>query len=41
MVMAEQDDEWQDGRCCFRPESTVLIDAVNELREVGPALLAS
>ena len=39
MVLAEQDDEWQDGRCYFRPESMVLIDAVNELREVGPALL--
>jgi putative transposase len=39
MVLAEQDDEWQDGRCYFRPESMVLIDAVNELKEVGQALL--
>ena len=39
MVLAEQDDEWQDGRCYFRPESMAAIDAVNELREVGPALL--
>ena len=39
MVLFEQDDEWQDGRCYFRPESMVLIDAVNELKEVGQALL--
>ena len=39
MILAEQDDEWQDGRCYFRPESMMLIDAVIELREVGPALL--
>jgi hypothetical protein len=39
MILAEQDDEWQDGRCYFRPESTVLIDAVAEPEEVGPALL--
>jgi putative transposase len=39
MVLAEQDDEWQDGRCYFRPESMTLIDAVIEHEEVGPALL--
>ena len=39
MVLAEQDDEWQDGRCYFRPESMALIDAVTEPEEVGPALL--
>jgi putative transposase len=39
MVLAEQDDEWQDGRCYFRPESMALIDAVIEHEEVGPALL--
>ena len=39
MVLAEQDDEWQDGRRYFRPESMVLIDAVLDLKEVGPALL--
>ena len=30
MVLAEQDDEWQDGRCYFRPESMALIDATTE-----------
>jgi hypothetical protein len=39
MILAEQDDEWQDGRCYFRPESMVLIDAVAEPEEVGPTLL--
>jgi hypothetical protein len=39
MVLAEQDDEWQDGRCYFRPESMAAIDAVVERKEVGPALL--
>ena len=39
MILAEQDDEWQDGRCYFRPESMVLIDAVAEPEEVGPPLL--
>ncbi len=28
MILAEQDDEWQDGRRYFRPESMVLIDAL-------------
>ena len=39
MVLAEQDDEWQDGRCYFRPESMALIDAMTEQEEVTPALL--
>jgi putative transposase len=39
MVLAEQDDEWQDGRCYFRPESMALIDAVTEQEEEAPALL--
>jgi len=38
-VLAERDDEWQDGRCHFRPESLVLVDALAETEEVGPALL--
>lgn len=37
MVLAEQDDEWQDGRRYFRPETMALIDASPE--EVVPALL--
>ena len=28
MILAEQDDEWQDGRCYFRPESMAPIDAL-------------
>jgi transposase-like protein len=39
MILAEQDDEWQDGRRYFRPESMVLIDAAAEPEEVSPALL--
>ena len=39
MVLAEQDDEWQDGRRHFRPESMAAIDAVVERDEVPPALL--
>lgn len=39
MVLAEQDDEWQDGRCYFRPESMALIDAMVEREEEVPALL--
>jgi putative transposase len=39
MILAEQDDEWQDGRRYFRPESMALIDAVIEHREVEPELL--
>ncbi len=39
MVLVEQDDEWQDGRRYFRPESMALIDATAEQEEVAPALL--
>ena len=39
MILAEQDDEWQDGRRYFRPETMALIDAVSEAGEVGPALM--
>lgn len=37
MVLAEQDDEWQDGRRYFRPETMAAIDA--GLEEVAPTLL--
>jgi len=39
MILAEQDDEWQDGRRYFRPETMALIDARPEGEEVAPALL--
>ena len=39
MVLAEQDDEWQDGRRYFLPESMARIDAPATAEEVGPALL--
>jgi transposase-like protein len=39
MVLAEQDDEWQDGRRYFRPETMAAIDAVKDPEEVSPALL--
>ena len=39
MLLAEQDDEWQDGRRYFRPESMATIDASVESEEVGPTLL--
>ena len=39
MILAEQDDEWQDGRRYFRPETMALIDAVTEQEEETPALL--
>ena len=39
MIRAEQDDEWQDGRRYFRPETMALIDAITGPEEVGPALL--
>jgi transposase-like protein len=39
MVLAEQDDEWQDGRRYFRPETMALIDAVVDHEEVSPGLL--
>ncbi len=34
MILAEQDDEWQDGRRYFRPETMAAIDAVAD-EEVG------
>ena len=39
MILAEQDDEWQDGRCYFRPETMALIDVVAEREEEVPELL--
>jgi hypothetical protein len=39
MVLAEQDDEWQDGRRYFRPETMATIDTVLDHEEVGQALL--
>lgn len=40
MILAEQDDEWQDGRRYFRPETMAAIDA-GPVEEVTPLLLAS
>ena len=39
MVLFEQDDEWQDGRRYFLPESMARIDAVSATEEVSPTLL--
>ena len=39
MILAEQDDERQDGRRYFRPESMALIDAMSDQEEEAPALL--
>lgn len=39
MVLAEQDDEWQDGRRYFRPETMAAIDAVIDHGEVDQALM--
>jgi putative transposase len=42
MILAEQDDEWQDGRCYFRPETMTALDVPVQIEEVGqPLLLAS
>jgi putative transposase len=41
MILAEQDDEWQDGRRYFRPETMALIDAVTEQSETPELLMAS
>jgi hypothetical protein len=40
MILAEQDDEWQDGRRYFRPETLAAIDAVRT-EEVTLLLMAS
>ena len=40
MILAEQDDEWQDGRRYFRPETMALIDGPRA-EEVTPLLMAS
>ncbi len=40
MILAEQDDEWQDGRRYFRPETMAAIDAA-PAEEVTPLLMAS
>jgi len=29
MILAEQDDQWQDGRRCFRPETMAATDGVS------------
>ncbi|HSL34933.1 MAG TPA: IS256 family transposase, partial [Candidatus Limnocylindrales bacterium] len=39
MILAEQDDEWQDGRRYFRPETMAAIDAAAQPEEVAPPLL--
>lgn len=39
MILAGQDDEWQDGRSYFRTETTALIYAAVEHKEVETALL--
>ena len=39
MVLFEQDDEWQDGRRYFLPESMARIDTSATPEEVSPALL--
>jgi hypothetical protein len=40
-ILAEQDDEWQDGRRYFRPETLALIDAEPDVEEVPAMLMAS
>ena len=39
MILAEQDDDWQDGRCYYRPETMALIHAMAAHEEEAPALL--
>ena len=39
MILLEQDDEWQDGRRYFLPESMTGIDGRLLAKEVGLALL--
>ncbi len=39
MVLAEQDNEWQNGRRYFRPETLAAIDLVIDPEDVAPALM--
>jgi hypothetical protein len=39
MALAEQNDEWQDGRRYVRREAMAAIDAVTEPEEVSRGLL--
>jgi putative transposase len=40
MILAEQDDEWQDGRRYFRPETMAALDAPSASpEEVSMAML--
>ena len=39
MVLFEQDNEWQDGRRYFLPESMARIDVATAAEEVSLALL--
>ena len=39
MVHVEQDDEWQDGRRYFRPETMALVDGAIDHEKVSPGLL--
>jgi hypothetical protein len=42
MILAEQDDEWQDGRRYFRTGTMALFDAVVDGKEATPeSLMAS
>jgi putative transposase len=41
MVLAEQDDEWQDGRRYFSPESMARLDGAIGQKEVPALLMAS
>ena len=42
MILAQQDDEWQDGRRYFRPETMAAIDAVGTTEKASqPLLMAS
>ncbi len=41
MILAEQDDEWQDGRRYFRPETMAAIDAVTTIEEASQPLLVA
>jgi hypothetical protein len=41
MILVEQDDERQDGRRYFRPETMALIDAAPASEEVIPTPLVA